>query len=187
MKQKTPSEFAFLNKFNTEEKAVKFFESYRWKKGRRCPTCGGMKTYEHKSRKFYYHCQDCIVQFSCRNNTIMQSTKMPVKTWLYAMYKVSVARKDASSLQLSKEPGITQKSACFLLQRINEACSHHGMIPNGGVKVDEIYIEGKEADKHSNKKTRKGRGVAGNQAIIGMRTYGERVKQACRQSGYEND
>jgi hypothetical protein len=37
--------------------------------------------------------------------------------------RIPNTRKDLSSLQLSKELGITQKSAWFLLQRIREACS----------------------------------------------------------------
>jgi orotate phosphoribosyltransferase-like protein len=36
---------------------------------------------------------------------------------------VVTARKGVSSLQLSKELGVTQKTAWFLLQRIREACS----------------------------------------------------------------
>jgi hypothetical protein len=53
----------------------------------------------------------------------MHKSKTPLRKWLYAMYLVVTSRKDLSSLQLSKELGITQKSAWFLLQRIREACS----------------------------------------------------------------
>lgn len=38
------------------------------------------------------------------------------------MYLLVTARKGISSLQLSKEIGITQKSAWFMLHRLREAC-----------------------------------------------------------------
>ena len=49
---------------------------------------------------------------------------MPLHKWLYAMYLLVTARKGISSLQLSKEIGITQKSAWFVLQRLREACGN---------------------------------------------------------------
>jgi hypothetical protein len=62
-----------------------------------------------------------------------------------AMYKINVARKGVSSLQLSKELGITQKSAWFLEHRIRAACGNMGKkILSGIVEADETYIGGKE-------------------------------------------
>ena len=130
--EKTMNKFAFLSKFNTEKKAVKFFEVARWSAGRYCPTCGSVNTYTHKSREFYYHCRDCRKQFSCKTHTIMQGSPVPVRTWLYAMYKVSVAPKGISSLQMAKEIGVTQKTAWFMLQRIKEACGNHELELSGG-------------------------------------------------------
>ena len=129
----------------------KFLEQCRWKNGRYCLSCGSLKTYPHTTRKFYYHCKEstCRKQFSCKTNTMMQSSRLPVKMWLYAMYKVSVGRKGISSLQLSKELGITQKSAWFVLQRIKEACGGTGkacvlgMRERGG-KTKAIPIEGRD-------------------------------------------
>jgi Mn-dependent DtxR family transcriptional regulator len=38
------------------------------------------------------------------------------------MYLVVMARKSISSIQLSKEIGVTQKTAWFMLGRLREAC-----------------------------------------------------------------
>lgn len=49
----------------------------------------------------YYHCKDCRKQFSCKVK--VGTSRIPVREWLFVMYKISVSRRDISSLQLAKE------------------------------------------------------------------------------------
>jgi hypothetical protein len=63
------------------------------------------------------------------------------------MYLMATSRKGISSLQLSKEIGVTQKTAWFMLQRLREACGNDqdlGLLA-GIVEADETYIGGEEA------------------------------------------
>ena len=175
MTKKIISEFEFLSKFNTEGKAVRFFEVARWPEGRFCPSCGSVDTYAHKSRRYYYHCRDCRKQFSCKTGSVMQASPLPVRTWLYAMYKVSVARKGISSFQMSKELGVTKKTAWHMLHRIREACGNHGLILSGIVEVDETFTDGKESNNRSNKKLRAGRRTISKQPILGFRQRGRKT------------
>ncbi len=47
----------------------------------------------------------------------MAESKISLQKWIYAMYLMTVSRKGISSIQLSKEIGITQKSAWFMAHR----------------------------------------------------------------------
>ena len=92
----TMGELDFLTWIGEEDNAVGFFESRRWPHGGFCHECGSVETYSHRSRKFYYHCKDCRKQFSCKVGTIMESSRIPVREWLFVMYKISVSLKGIS-------------------------------------------------------------------------------------------
>lgn len=89
------------------------------------------------------------------------------------MYLLVTARKGISSLQLSKEIGITQKSAWFVLHRLREACGSDLEKLQGIVEIDETYIGGLEANKHEHKKLKAGRGAVGKTAVLGMKERGK--------------
>nr|VFK59484.1 MAG: Transposase zinc-ribbon domain-containing protein [Candidatus Kentron sp. TC] len=166
----TISAFELFQMFPDQETARVYFESQRWNGEAVCPFCGSPKTTARKgSRAGYYWCNDCGKEFTVRTGTILERSHIPLHKWLYAMYMIVTARKGISSLQLSKELGIRQASAWFLMHRIRAACEQGDQLLQNVVEIDETYVGGKEKNKHSKKKLRAGRGAVGKQAVVGIR------------------
>ena len=170
----TISAYEFFKSFPDERSAIEYIESRRWADGVICPHCDSDRTTRQKDYR-YHQCKDCRKKFTVRTGTIFERSHISLDKWLYAMYLLQTARKGVSSLQLSKQLGITQKSAWFMLHRLREACNIETDKMDGEVEIDEVYIGGKEGNKHESKKLRRGRRAVGKQPVLGMRERGGKV------------
>lgn len=171
----TISTFQLFQMFPDAESARVYLESRLWPNGCRCPVCGlGDRITARKGG--FYRCNQCKEDFTVRTGTIFERSHVPLHKWVYAMYLLVTARKGISSLQLSKEIGITQKSAWFVLHRLREACGGELAKLAGIVEIDETYVGGKNRNKHAGKQLKAGRGAVGKAAVLGLRSRDGEVR-----------
>jgi len=72
---------------------------------------------------------------------MFERSHVPLEKWLYAIYLLVTARKGVSSLQLSKEIGVTQKTAWFMLARFRKTCGDgNDALLSGIVEADETFL-----------------------------------------------
>jgi transposase-like protein len=136
--------------FMDEDKARRFLERKLWPNGPVCPHCGSENVYtltpKPNSRKpvrpGVYKCGGCRKQFTVRIGTIFEESHIELCKWLMAIHLMTSSKKGISSHQISREVGITQKSAWFLCHRIREAMRQEPMVGllKGTVEADETYV-----------------------------------------------
>lgn len=134
----------------TEEASIAFAEQLRWPDGVACHRCQSVDTVCLSGRPGRYRCRGCARQFSIRTGTPMECSRLPVATWLRALWLILSSSKGISSLKLSEMLGIQQKSAWFLAHRAREmmAWAVHGPISGGIVELDEVYGLGRGPLRH---------------------------------------
>ena len=172
---KTISIFKLMEMFPTEQSAIDYVTKILWPDGAVCPYCKSREVSVRK-QKNYYNCRDCRRDFTIRVGTIFHRSHLPMRTWLLAFLATVTERRGVSSLCLSKQLEITQKTAWFLLHRIRTACGNMGAkLLSGIVEADESHYGGLEKNKHEWKKLNMGRGVVGKQPVLVLRSRDGRV------------
>ena len=157
------------SKIRSEQSAIDYFTSIRWRNGAFCPYCGSVKVY-HFGDKKTHKCGDCLQRFSIKVGTVFEGSKIPLRKWLMAIWLLTSHKKGIASTQLAKDIGVTQKTAWFIAHRIRHAkdTKSYNKPLEGEVEVDETFVGGKAKNRHKDKRGNSGvTGGAGKAIVVG--------------------
>ena len=155
--------------FPTEQSCIDHLEKLRWNGFVVSPFDSTSKVYKCKNNR--YRCKNTGKYFNVKTNTLFDNTKIELRKWFAAIWLVTSHKKGISSLQLSRDIDVTQKTAWFMLQRIRNCfgIENNNELTNT-VEMDETYVGGKNKNRHQEKKVEhsQGRSVKDKTPIFGM-------------------
>lgn len=102
--------------FPDERTCIKHLEELRWEGNVVSPFDPSSKVYKCKNSQ--YRCKNTGKYFNVRTATLFDNTKIDLRKWFLAIYIINSYNKNISSLQLSRDINVTQKTAWIMLQRI---------------------------------------------------------------------
>ena len=158
-----------LETVKDETDARNLIAKMRWENGTPvCPHCDSSEICAFSDKKRYC-CKSCDKQFTVTVGTIFENSKVPLRKWLIALFFAISNKKGITSIQLSKQIGVTQKTAWFMLQRLRQMFEDKApALLDGTIEVDETYVGGKHMGK-------RGRGSENKTPVFGMVERGGRI------------
>jgi transposase-like protein len=129
----------------SDEQAEAAFRKVRWPKTAGapvCPHCGGLDAYDCRrpNGASRFECKACKKDFSITSGTLFASHKLPLRGYLAAIAIFCNEVKGKSMLAMSRDLGVSYKTAFVLCHKIREAMAAEmkGRMIGGEGKVAEV-------------------------------------------------
>jgi len=179
--------FGLFQAFPTEESCIKYLEKHRWKNGIPVSPYDPTSTVYNRGDGMY-RCKNTGKNFNVRVGTLFESSKVPLRKWFIAIYLITSHKKGISSIQLSKDLEVTQKTAWFMNHRIRE-CFNSKEKLSGEIELDETFVGGKNKNRHWDKKVKnsQGRSFKDKVPVMGMlQRNGKVVCKVVKDTSYKS-
>lgn len=180
MKTKFKNVIEILDYFNSEKKCNDLLVLQRWNGNVVCPHCAkeGIVSGNPYVTNRGFKCSEktCYKKFTVTVGTVLENSKIPLRKWFAGIYIATAHKKGISSYQLSRDIGVTQKTAWFMLGRIREMMKQKSNpILSGVVECDETYIGGRESNKHASNRNSLPQSLNNKSTVVGALERGKRV------------
>jgi transposase-like protein len=113
----------FFTKINSEPRARELVWEYRFgKAGFECPHCQSKAYHSIKTRPEVRQCAKCRKQIRLRANTMFEHSKIPMLTWVRAIYLMMSGKRGVSALELQRQLDLNRyETAWNMLHKIRNA------------------------------------------------------------------
>lgn len=143
----------FHKAFSTDEDCYRYLADLKWHDhGFQCKKCGYTK-YCKGVKPFSRRCMKCKYDESPTAGTMFYKCKFSLQLAFHIAFKISTKKKGMSSMELSHEFELRQKTCWEFKWKIQQAMQSSKQHPiNGIVHVDEFYVGGEEEGKRGRSK-----------------------------------
>jgi transposase-like protein len=132
----------FRKQFGTDEQCYQYLADTKWKEGYMCRKCSS-KEYRKGNVHLDRRCKSCGYNESVFVGTLYQSMKIPLAIAFEMVYRISVTKKGISSIALSREYDVNQKTSYAFKKKVQLCMKSSGNNPlKGIVHIDEFVIGG---------------------------------------------
>jgi hypothetical protein len=134
----------FNQRFKTDEDCYSYIAAIKWENGYSCRKCHNTK-YIPGKKPFSRRCSKCKCDESPTAGTMFDKTKFSILIAFHIVFKIGTKKKGMSSLELSHEFELRQKTCWEFKWKVQQAMQSSLMYPlQGEVHVDELWIGGPE-------------------------------------------
>ena len=192
-----------IEAFANEERCRRLVETLVWPNGRVCPACGykrsialaGRDMGRYRARPGLYQCCNggCRFQFTATTRTPLHSTKLPLSTWLKALWLILQSDKGLSSIRLAEALGVSQPTAWRIGHALRLMLARE--TPLGGtIEIDEFFLGGRPKKRADEPTPGRGQGSAtdhkassaGGRAAAERNRTGRARRRCPRRSGCQS-
>ena len=135
----------FFSRYGSEDQCAAALKALRWPQGFRCPRCDCPEHYVvgHGGRSLF-QCRGCRHQTSLTAGTLMDSSKLPLRTWFLAIFLISQDKTGLSSLALKRHLGTSYRTAWLIQHKLMVAMAQRDTEQplDGYLQLDDAYLGG---------------------------------------------
>ena len=142
----------FNKRFKEDADCYEYLSLIKWENGFVCRKCNYDKHYKGK-KPFSKRCLRCKYDESPTANTMFEKLKFPILIAFHIVFKISTKKKGMSSMELSNEFELRQKTCWTFKQKVQQVMkSSLKSSLTGLVHADEFVIGGPEEGKRGRSK-----------------------------------
>lgn len=158
-KYKGVNSIKFNQQFKTDEDCYSYIAAIKWENGYECRKCSNTKFMPGK-KPSSKRCSKCKYDESPTAGTMFDKVKFPILIAFHIIFKIGTKKKGMSSLELSHEFELRQKTCWEFKWKIQQAMQSSLMYPlEGEIHVDELWIGGPE-------QTKRGRSLGSKKLVV---------------------
>lgn len=174
----------FNKYFQTDADCYKYLSEIKWSAGYCCRRCGYEK-YGKGKKPYSRRCIKCKYDESPTSGTMFDKCKFSLLLAFHIAFKISTKKKGMSSLELSEEFELRQKTCWEFKWKVQQAMRSSLQHPlEGTIHVDEFYIGGEEEGVRGRGKGKKRLVIVALEIVKGGvgRAYAENIQDASSHS-----